>query len=427
MQNIKKYSYIILITILFIEIFSFLILFMKPILLDDAKIKKSFLWTIVHHPLYVATNKGVKGYNNPGYAIFSPTNQTTFTSNNTYYGLKTGEIGQVLNSKDNDGKISLEKKPNEVRIMFLGGSSAAGYGATSEENTITAHLEKMLNSNTSDKKNYQVINFGLFGSYSFQNLISVINKISFLDPDVIISLDGYNDIIYSQFLHKCCVNLSNPILNWGAQSYEIFDGIHGINKIKKKKWVLTFTRLLAEKMNKSVYNEENKQFREHIYSVHPEYILSKKILSNYEDSDFNTMNFKINLDFISAWADRNDIKYFAYLQPNRYQFAEKDGLRGLTHNIKGFGVVELEKDELVPKALWESIKFKEFETTTLKTFNAYAKIFDELNLKYSDTTNVYFSDIRKIFLGIKEQLYVDTVHYTDEGNYWIAKRMSQDL
>ncbi|MES2662555.1 MAG: hypothetical protein V4629_04545 [Pseudomonadota bacterium] len=102
----------------------------------------------------------------------------------------------------------LEVKPadNTVRIFFMGGSAAfgsqampgseflhiSGQGEYDNSETITAHLEKKLSA-TYPQKKFEVINAATNWTRLHQQNLHYLRKIQSLHPDLIISMDGYND------------------------------------------------------------------------------------------------------------------------------------------------------------------------------------------------------------------------------------------
>jgi len=99
------------------------------------------------------------------------------------------------------------KKPGEFRVFILGGSGALGQGSMqqfirisgqqeySSKYTISAYLEEKLKSQF-PKKSIEVINAAVSGykvNHEYCLYMSTIRK---LDPDLIILLDGYNDLFY---------------------------------------------------------------------------------------------------------------------------------------------------------------------------------------------------------------------------------------
>ena len=97
-------------------------------------------------------------------------------------------------------EISKEKPENVYRIIMLGGSTLFGYGATSDETTISGFLQKKFETTDSDFK-VEVINAGSSGAYSKTETLYVKHKLLDFDPDLIIVYDGWNDARISYTSH----------------------------------------------------------------------------------------------------------------------------------------------------------------------------------------------------------------------------------
>ena len=102
-------------------------------------------------------------------------------------GLNISAQGFRKNSSD-DGPGT------EKRVVFLvGGSTVFGVGVSDEE-TISSHLQTMMDRNCD---RYQIINAGVTGYYSTQELIHIHRNLVRRNPMMIISLTGRNDAFYS--------------------------------------------------------------------------------------------------------------------------------------------------------------------------------------------------------------------------------------
>jgi len=85
-----------------------------------------------------------------------------------------------------------EKPDNTFRIFAVGGSNTFGV-AVEENETWPAHLQQIINEEITGKK-IEVINSGLSRAYTETEYILIKNKISALEPDLIIMYDGWNDL-----------------------------------------------------------------------------------------------------------------------------------------------------------------------------------------------------------------------------------------
>ena len=84
-----------------------------------------------------------------------------------------------------------EKPHNTFRIFTVGGSTTNGTGAEDDE-TWPAHLQQIINEKITSKK-IEVINAGIDGAQTPGEHALIKDKISSLDPDLIIMYDGLND------------------------------------------------------------------------------------------------------------------------------------------------------------------------------------------------------------------------------------------
>ena len=89
-----------------------------------------------------------------------------------------------------------QKHEIDFRIFTVGGSTTFGVGADDDE-TWPAHLQQIVNEKITDKE-IEVINFGKSESTTEFEYELIKNKISSLDPDLIIMYDGWNEL-RSQF------------------------------------------------------------------------------------------------------------------------------------------------------------------------------------------------------------------------------------
>jgi lysophospholipase L1-like esterase len=90
-------------------------------------------------------------------------------------------------------EILMEKPEDTYRIFVVGGSTTFGIRSP-DQKTIPGHLEQNLNKLNFDKK-IEVINAGIGGITSTDELQLVTTKIVQFDPDLIIVFDGNNDIV----------------------------------------------------------------------------------------------------------------------------------------------------------------------------------------------------------------------------------------
>ena len=86
-------------------------------------------------------------------------------------------------------EISNEEK---YRIFFTGGSTAFGFGSTSDKTTIPGYLQTMFD-NDSHGLNVEIINAGINGANGYREILLIKEKLVNFNPDMIISFTGTND------------------------------------------------------------------------------------------------------------------------------------------------------------------------------------------------------------------------------------------
>ena len=103
------------------------------------------------------------------------------------------EIEPEFNSYGLHGEEFSEKKLNDVyRIIMVGGSTMAG-AETTTDTTIPSIMQKMFDAEKLDRK-VEVINAGIGGGNSLSEGVMIDNKLLNYQPDLIIIMDGWNDI-----------------------------------------------------------------------------------------------------------------------------------------------------------------------------------------------------------------------------------------
>lgn len=91
------------------------------------------------------------------------------------------------------------KQPDELRLVLIGGSGAAGWGAQNNYNMVYHKLERKFNERRpcGPKVWLRVVNLAMGGTHSYQNFIALNRWAHAIDPDIIVSYSGSNDLYVS--------------------------------------------------------------------------------------------------------------------------------------------------------------------------------------------------------------------------------------
>ena len=114
------------------------------------------------------------------------------------FDIKSGALGFFV---DFDLTHPPPQKPNEYRIVLIGGSGAQGFGATTNERMMYSIVQRQLNAlfSPTTRRTYIVINMAMAGSITYQNYIALNRWGHKLQPDLIVSYGGTNDFTVPVF------------------------------------------------------------------------------------------------------------------------------------------------------------------------------------------------------------------------------------
>jgi len=271
----------------------------------------------------------------------------------------------------------------EGAIFVFGGSTVEGRGASGNEMTIPAQIEKCL---TTETKKKVVVNAGYSGDVSWQELQRAVGVVmARYNPSMLIFLDGRNDAYYVQ-----------------RNDWKPFDSNPGIvgpftfvnDKIKQGPW----QRLLHEARAISRLVNFIFQFK----------ATDSESAMKYENPTESKTSYAVNAylanhNGILAIGNKMEVPVFHFLQPT------------LSIGDKKINSIEFDKmsDFLKSESIDKSIYYYE----NIRSF--YSKVKAEKQSTLIDLSNV--------FNGIEEILYVDSVHYNDRGNKIIADAMCRNI
>ncbi len=269
-----------------------------------------------------------------------------------------------------DIELADPKPPHVYRIFLTGGSTAYGTGAPDLQTTIAGYLSNLLNTKLSESTNfkYEVLTMANSAWASTQERIMIENRLSELDPDMVISFSGNNDIHWGigkrnvLWFRSYYDELFWKIIN---TAYEI-SGYEGITDVTKIEPAPVPCSIVAERLIKNVR-------------------LSSHVLSF------------------------DDIPYVFFLQPNldmtKKALTERESRYQAQRSTPGMSNEE-RKDYFI-----ECFSQLKFELDKLKIDN-----FHYFNLTYVFDNK-----------GEEEDYFIDSYHFGDKGNEVIAVNMYEQI
>jgi len=329
--------------------------------------------------------------------------------------LKTDSRGFIGNGSNN--VIEIEKPTKTYRIFLLGGSTVAGWRATSSKTTIAAYLERFLNSPNYPKRNIQVINTGVVGYFSPQQLVRAQLELVHYRPDMIITLDGYNDFVWSSTTFNRPVGYR--VKDWVPNSHGYQDSLRTgfasmqsfSGSFRQFMWVTRnifsdpFSRLYTVQLLKYAFSKLTRFFHSEVRRKRP---TPGRFIARFNPKGIES--YKENLISLIGSMHARDVKVVVLLQPN-LSFTNKQ----LTLKERLFlETIGVEFDGWLP---------------AVKRYHDSARdMFFKIKENFHDGRSVWVEDLSSLFDSNSNTVYADQYgHYNDYGNGLIAKRLKDIL
>ena len=281
-----------------------------------------------------------------------------------------------------NGKSSRNVSENSFNILFYGGSTVEGRGASSNENTIPALTENCLRRKST--RAIDVYNLGFSGDSTLTEHRRIQNSALKYKPSMVIVLDGRNDFHYGYVYEgvKNNTHISSSELD------KIYNEGVSINSILKNLDTYFFQNLVTykflSKLIKSFSSEKNyiEDFNIDIEDIYKNYIA-------FHNSS-------------SAYLDTFDIPFYVFLQPTL-------GYKKLLSNKEKIMIEES-----------KNTKKKNYNNLLIDFYDLFANS-ESLNININVNFNLY--NISDLFYDENQEVYVDTFHYNDYGNFLISEKI----
>jgi len=329
--------------------------------------------------------------------------------------VRVNKYGFIANGPD-DASLRLfpRKAEGEVRIVMLGSSSLAGTLLRSDEShTIAAYLERSLNARPSPGRRFTVLNFGINGGDSFSELRTFFAQAIFLEPDVVISLDGWIDAVEAAFNAERS-GLRHGLVDWSEMSYRHNDLFNRI-AVRRDSVPYVFTYLYLALKEAGILGREAPDNRQERYESMPWYRISGEIIASHHGLDFVLPH---NVEAMAAYSAASGICFIGYLQPiadiaRMANGEEREALDDYHAAMERAGKPYFARAKYTP--------------AMTRVFSSYAGAYERLSAKYRGSRCTRFFDLTASFEKTPERVYLDATHYNERGNEIIAGRMADDV
>ncbi len=409
-NKFKAIFFIILIgllSIIIIELFSFILLKIYYYFhIKRSEYRKVFEDSQLYlslkrfHPLF-ANNEDLRARNPDfdfdsivGYKFAPNTIQVRPPSPEFKGHIEIDSEGFPHNGDCNKNEEFLRKPPDKIfRVVFFGGSTTVGRGASSNEYTIPAFFERCLAKEWLDVK-FHVINAGNFGYQSTQERLYYSFYIKRLKPDLLIFLDGDNEIFCAACQKEWIPYFQSMSFN-NNKYRSLFRPKAAFGTYLKS--LITFpqsfyTLFLIDKVLYKARAIRNKLIEFKEYSV---FTFHKEAVSQYHDNLLTTAR---EISFEKSRA-------IFCLQP----------ILGVKKNKKSGS-----EEDILKKI---SLSSPNLPKIINKYFDNFSKVYEELAREFSNSDKISFIDISNIFENNNQNIYVSLWHYNNYGNKIIAERI----
>ena len=267
-------------------------------------------------------------------------------------------------------EINLSKTNLDYRIVIIGGSTVFGSGLSNDDEA----FPNILNKKFQEKyNNIEVINAGISGITSFEELYYIKEKIISLQPDMIIVYDGHNDASYKKIIEP-------KILNTDKDKFQLKD----FQKYLRTP-VVMYRYVLLPIINLEINNNAL-----NVSELDKINISEKNKISN----SIGTLWYERMQEFCQISNDEK-IESIVILQPTLY------------HGNK---------------------PLSDYEKTILYENTQAKEIFEILNKESQKLKNCSIvSDFSNVFDEISDGVYVDKSHLNYYGNKIIAEKIYETI
>lgn len=288
--------------------------------------------------------------------------------------------------------------PHVLRIVLLGGSTAWGSGASSNNATIAKQLEIMVNQNKAllgSRQRAECYNLAQINGYQTQDILTLLFFGAQLQPDIVLSLTGWNELVALETMKRELLKTYGVFYMSEMEDWEPLNVVG--NKTKHLAHALRLWGLERSAFIRSIHMRKRRKQS----SPHP---------AITESITLGTTLFLRHLTIINTLARAYGARHLQFLQPYLYR-----------KNIR----TPSEKSVL---HLYNDLRPIHGGKTTgeyLQQQNIYAPLLRDVQKRPQNFGIV--EDLCDLFNDEKETMFYTLVHLTDQGYHVVAQRMYNAL
>ena len=283
----------------------------------------------------------------------------------------------------------------DIIIAITGGGPVFGAVSSSNEKTVPSQLERIINEETRIKA--EVINLGVPGYQSFQEMLSLYRFLKTNKVNLIVSLSGLNDAAYG---------LEFPNIQSASLVPEIYDRAEIINNsmsltrfLRSMSWTFDLVYVVGHKIERKMKD----------YLSDPD-SKPRKVRADGKDKvrAFDNIIERTNLtslhySLMNSLSRENHTQFAVMLMPTAFTKNNLSRKEELCAGSRVTNDIRISNDTL-----------GEYEI----------KFFNQLKIIPKDYD---FYDLTYIFNDNRETMFVDMDHYNDEGALKVAQEIFQRI
>jgi lysophospholipase L1-like esterase len=344
-----------------------------------------------------------------GYRL-SPNSVTT---DKTWTWRGTNAQGLIITDRNNLQREYQIPKPGDVyRIIVLGGSTVEGDGASGSTTALPAMLQDVLSSRyiavKRPKARIEVINAGVGGYYSTQELLLYISNLRHFQPDLVLAYNGWNDMK----MHNEALQYHGPTAPqlWNRETEknnQILNDYYKIWPTLGRAVEIIAQRIIETLESFALFHIPERglsQLIDRAFQTTKEAAAQADLASPFFPKSVERYVDNIEMLILRNRADNVATAWF--LQP----------LVGLGDKPLAAGR-ERSYFELYPKGVERRKTFYRFAEQSQR----------EILRKYPKTPMTCAASLIDVFDGHPEELFEDSGHLYDKGNAIVAERIASEL
>jgi len=338
---------------------------------------------------------------------------STVTAESIWTWRGTNAQGLIITDTANHHKEYQIPKPDNVfRIIVLGGSTVESDGATGSTTALPAMLQKVIEarylSAQRPRSRMEIINAGVGGYFSTQELLLYLSRMRQFQPDLVLSYNGWNDLMFNNdaiqeysstlpLLWNQNTDKNNLILN---DYYEFWPTLGRAVTLAAQRSLQTLRRIatfqILERGFVQLVDRVVQTTTENSTQVETEMPFFPKSVDRYID----------NMEMLIVRNRIDDVPLAWFLQP----------LVGLGNK---------------PPAEFRERSFYKSSPGRIERRKKFYRIAEQsqqdVAAKYLGDPTVCAASLTDVLDGNSEVVYEDSGHLFDKGNLIVAERITKEL